>query len=103
MADAVPSPEVAPKERTAPAVFEYDSRFEFDAPRFYDFEALGRGGSPHGDHWFSTAPDGPGCKPDKGVLRLHYSRHSLKAVARRSHVDLPAVLAPATQPQGRQL
>jgi hypothetical protein len=39
-----------------------DERFEFDAPRFYDFEA-GSPASP-ADKWFDTAPDGPGHKPE---------------------------------------
>jgi hypothetical protein len=41
----------------------YDARFEFDAPRFYDFEKMS-GGTPV-DKWFDTAPDGPGCKPER--------------------------------------
>jgi hypothetical protein len=40
----------------------FDARFEFDAPRYYDFEAMSTG-TP-ADKWFETAPDGPGCKPD---------------------------------------
>lgn len=43
---------------------DYDEKFEFDAPRYYDFEST-EGGTPC-DKWFDTAPDGPGCKPDKG-------------------------------------
>lgn len=42
---------------------EYDANFEFDAPRYYDFQAINEG-TP-GDKWFDTAPDGPGCKADK--------------------------------------
>jgi hypothetical protein len=41
----------------------FDGRFEFDAPRFYDFEAMS-GGTP-ADKWFDTAPEGPGCKPER--------------------------------------
>jgi hypothetical protein len=40
----------------------YDARFEFDAPRYYDFESMSQG-TP-ADSWFDTAPDGPGCKPE---------------------------------------
>jgi hypothetical protein len=40
----------------------FDARFEFDAPRYYDFEAMSSG-TP-ADKWFETAPDGPGCKPE---------------------------------------
>lgn len=40
----------------------FDARFEFDAPRYYDFQAMSPG-SP-ADKWFDTAPDGPGCKPE---------------------------------------
>lgn len=42
---------------------QYDANFEFDAPRYYDFEFMNEG-TP-GDRWFDTAPDGPGCKADK--------------------------------------
>lgn len=41
----------------------YDERFEFDAPRFYDFEAM-TGDTP-ADKWFETAPEGPGRKPER--------------------------------------
>jgi hypothetical protein len=46
-------------------VADYDERFEFDAPRYYDFEAMDGGGTPC-DKWFDSAPDGPGNKPEKG-------------------------------------
>jgi len=45
----------------------YDARFEFDAPRYYDFETMS-GGTP-ADKWFDTAPDGPGCKPESEQLQ----------------------------------
>lgn len=45
---------------------DYDAKFEFDAPRYYDFDSM-TVGTP-GDKWFDTAPDGPGCKADKGRL-----------------------------------
>lgn len=41
-----------------------DDRFEFDAPRFYDFAAPRAAPSP-ADAWFDTAPEGPGAKPAK--------------------------------------
>lgn len=41
---------------------EYDVRFEFDAPRFYDFQKADMDMTP-ADQWFRTAPDGPGVKP----------------------------------------
>lgn len=44
----------------------FDARFEFDAPRYYDFQAMSPG-SP-ADKWFDTAPDGPGCKPESEGL-----------------------------------
>jgi hypothetical protein len=40
----------------------YDARFEFDAPRYYDFQAMSQ--ATPADKWFDTAPDGPGCKPE---------------------------------------
>lgn len=46
----------------------FDARFEFDAPRFYDFEAASQG-TP-ADKWFDTAPDGPGCKPESKVAAV---------------------------------
>lgn len=49
---------------------DYDANFEFDAPRYYDFESMNEG-TP-GDKWFETAPDGPGCKADKSKsLKQH--------------------------------
>lgn len=45
----------------------YDANFEFDAPRYYDFEAMNE--RTPGDKWFETAPDGPGCKADKSKLQ----------------------------------
>lgn len=49
-------------------VADFDERFEFDAPRYYDFEAMDGGGTPC-DKWFDSAPDGPGVKPEKGERR----------------------------------
>lgn len=46
----------------------YDARFEFDAPRYYDFESMSQG-TP-ADKWFDTAPDGPGCKPESKKYTL---------------------------------
>lgn len=50
----------------------YDARFEFDAPRYYDFQATSSG-TP-ADKWFDTAPDGPGCKPESE--RSSYNLHT---------------------------
>jgi hypothetical protein len=41
---------------------EIDERFEFDAPRFYDFQTMTSDCSP-ADVWFDTAPEGPGKRP----------------------------------------
>lgn len=41
---------------------EVDERFEFDAPRFYDFNTMTSDCSP-ADAWFETAPEGPGQRP----------------------------------------
>ncbi|GBF89448.1 hypothetical protein Rsub_02020 [Raphidocelis subcapitata] len=41
---------------------EIDERFEFDAPRFFDFQTMTSDCSP-ADAWFDTAPEGPGMRP----------------------------------------
>ena len=41
---------------------EIDERFEFDAPRFFDFQTMTSNHSP-ADAWFDTAPEGPGKRP----------------------------------------
>lgn len=46
---------------------EADPRWEFDAPKFYDFSRLDAVPAP-ADEWFATAPDGPGTRP-KGAAR----------------------------------
>lgn len=43
---------------------DVDERFEFDAPRWYDFNRMTSDASP-ADAWFETAPEGPGMKPPK--------------------------------------
>jgi hypothetical protein len=48
---------------------EVDQRFEFDAPRFYDFQTMTSGFSPV-DTWFETAPEGPGKRPAGAALGL---------------------------------
>eukprot|EP00775_Hariotina_reticulata_P002311 gene2311-2619_t len=62
---------------------DYDAKFEFDAPRYYDFDSMA-GGTP-GDKWFDTAPDGPGCKADKGVAIV--SREPLKSLQEQQRLE----------------
>jgi hypothetical protein len=55
----------------------FDTRFEFDAPRYYDFQAMSPG-SP-ADKWFDTAPDGPGCKPESEALLSSSAAHRARS------------------------
>ena len=47
---------------------EIDERFEFDAPRFFDFQTMTSDCSP-ADAWFDTAPEGPGMRPAGAAAR----------------------------------
>jgi hypothetical protein len=48
---------------------EVDERFEYDAPRFYDFDEGSPAGAPAADGWFDT--DGPkGAAPPLGAHAL---------------------------------
>jgi hypothetical protein len=48
-------------------VFERDDRFEFDAPKYYDFSNMPQAEALAGDDWFTHAPDGPGHRPKGGA------------------------------------
>ena len=51
----------------------YDERFEFDAPRFYDFDAMAdAAGSPDAAAWFNT--DGPKGELEEGASARRWGR-----------------------------
>uniref|UniRef100_A0A383VSF2 TPX2 C-terminal domain-containing protein n=1 Tax=Tetradesmus obliquus TaxID=3088 RepID=A0A383VSF2_TETOB len=75
-------------------VADFDERFEFDAPRYYDFEAMDGGGTPC-DKWFDSAPDGPGVKPEKGAVG---EREPFKQIQQEQQPAAAAAQAPAASP-----
>ncbi|WIA10445.1 hypothetical protein OEZ85_010637 [Tetradesmus obliquus] len=80
----------APSAMEVDQVADFDERFEFDAPRYYDFEAMDGGGTPC-DKWFDSAPDGPGVKPEKGAVG---EREPFKQIQQEQQ---PAAAAAAAQ------
>ncbi|WIA30497.1 hypothetical protein OEZ86_000581 [Tetradesmus obliquus] len=84
----------APSAMEVDQVADFDERFEFDAPRYYDFEAMDGGGTPC-DKWFDSAPDGPGVKPEKGAVG---EREPLKQIQQEQQPAAAAAQAPAAPP-----
>jgi hypothetical protein len=64
---------------------EIDERFEFDAPRWYDFDSMTSDRSP-ADAWFDTAPEGPGKRP---AAATNENREPFKAL-QTGGMELPA-------------
>ncbi len=65
---------------------ELDERYEFDAPRFFNFSDNNEGDT-RADDWFASAPDGPGVRKAGGCLcSLPQAPSNTVLLARVAHV-----------------